>query len=51
MGFGRENPTGCNFTPLVVIHGQIPTNIKICYRHKVNIASTKIVKICSQTRN
>ena len=46
-GYDHENCLGCNFTPSVIIHGQIPYHIDF---RKIEIANTKIMKICSWTK-
>ena len=50
MRFERQNRSGCNFAPSVIIHGQIPSKFQICYHHRIEFANIKIVKICSQTK-
>ena len=50
MGFDRKNRSGCNFTPSVIIHGQILVNFQIYYAHEIKIDNTKIMNICRKAK-
>ena len=45
-GFDRKNRSGCNFN--TAIH--YPLKILLINAHKIEIANTKITRICSQAK-
>ena len=49
MGFDRQNRSGYNFTPSVIIHGQILYKIANFLSSYI-ATNTKIMKICSETK-
>ena len=49
-GFDCENRSGCNFTPSVIIHGQIPYKFSNLYPREIKIGNTKLMKMCNWTK-